>query len=78
MNIIFVEPFFPQNQRRFVAALAGVGATVSWSRPSDPSSPPTPKRSTARSTTRILGVASATTSSPSPPCSGAIAGSGTS
>ena len=28
MNIIFVEPFFPQNQRRFVAALAGVGATV--------------------------------------------------
>ncbi len=28
MNIIFVEPFFPQNQRRFVAALAGVGANV--------------------------------------------------
>ena len=25
MNIIFVEPFFPQNQRRFVAALAGGG-----------------------------------------------------
>lgn len=28
MNIIFVEPFFPRNQRRFVAALAGVGANV--------------------------------------------------
>ena len=28
MNIIFVEPFFPQNQRRFVAALAEVGANV--------------------------------------------------
>ena len=28
MNIIFVEPFFPQNQRRFVAALASVGANV--------------------------------------------------
>jgi formate-dependent phosphoribosylglycinamide formyltransferase (GAR transformylase) len=28
VNIIFVEPFFPQNQRRFVAALAGVGANV--------------------------------------------------
>ena len=28
MNIIFVEPFFPSNQRRFVAALAGVGANV--------------------------------------------------
>ncbi len=28
MNVIFVEPFFPQNQRRFVAALAGVGANV--------------------------------------------------
>ena len=28
MNIIFVEPFFPNNQRRFVAALAGVGANV--------------------------------------------------
>jgi formate-dependent phosphoribosylglycinamide formyltransferase (GAR transformylase) len=26
--VIFVEPFFPQNQRRFVAALAGVGANV--------------------------------------------------
>ena len=28
MNIVFVEPAFPNNQRRFVAALAGVGATV--------------------------------------------------
>jgi len=28
MNVIFVEPFFPQNQRRFVSALAGVGANV--------------------------------------------------
>ena len=28
MNIVFVEPAFPQNQRRFVAALAGVGARV--------------------------------------------------
>ncbi len=28
MNVIFVEPFFPNNQRRFVAALAGVGANV--------------------------------------------------
>jgi hypothetical protein len=28
VNIIFVEPFFPQSQRRFVAALAGVGANV--------------------------------------------------
>ena len=28
MNVIFEEPFFPQNQRRFVAALAGVGANV--------------------------------------------------
>ncbi|HET9649270.1 MAG TPA: ATP-grasp domain-containing protein [Microlunatus sp.] len=28
MNVIFVEPFFPQNQRRFVAALSGVGAKV--------------------------------------------------
>ena len=26
VNIVFVEPAFPQNQRRFVAALAGVGA----------------------------------------------------
>ena len=28
MNVIFVEPSFPNNQRRFVAALAGVGANV--------------------------------------------------
>ncbi len=28
MNVIFVEPAFPPNQRRFVAALAGVGANV--------------------------------------------------
>jgi len=28
VNVVFVEPFFPQNQRRFVAALAGVGANV--------------------------------------------------
>ena len=28
MNIIFVEPGFPANQRRFVHALAGVGANV--------------------------------------------------
>ena len=28
MNVVFVEPAFPQNQRRFVAALAGVGANV--------------------------------------------------
>ena len=28
MNIVFVEPFFPRNQREFVRALAGVGATV--------------------------------------------------
>ena len=28
MNIVFVEPFFPNNQRRFVAALASVGANV--------------------------------------------------
>ena len=28
MNIVFVEPAFPNNQRRFVSALAGVGATV--------------------------------------------------
>ena len=28
MNIVFVEPAFPQNQRRFVAALSGVGARV--------------------------------------------------
>lgn len=28
MNIVFVEPAFPRNQRRFVAALAAVGAEV--------------------------------------------------
>jgi len=28
MNIVFVEPAFPSNQRRFVQGLAGVGATV--------------------------------------------------
>lgn len=28
MNIVFVEPGFPNNQRRFVLALAGVGANV--------------------------------------------------
>jgi len=28
VNIVFVEPAFPRNQRRFVAALAAVGATV--------------------------------------------------
>jgi formate-dependent phosphoribosylglycinamide formyltransferase (GAR transformylase) len=28
VNVIFVEPFFPQNQRRFVAALAAAGANV--------------------------------------------------
>jgi formate-dependent phosphoribosylglycinamide formyltransferase (GAR transformylase) len=28
VNIIFVEPFFPSNQREFVRALASVGATV--------------------------------------------------
>jgi len=28
VNVVFVEPAFPQNQRRFVAALAGVGAEV--------------------------------------------------
>ena len=28
VNIVFIEPAFPQNQRRFVAALAGVGAHV--------------------------------------------------
>ncbi len=28
MNIVFVEPFFPNNQARFVAALAAVGANV--------------------------------------------------
>lgn len=28
MNVVFVEPFFPHNQREFVRALAAVGATV--------------------------------------------------
>src|SRR3954466_8453666 len=28
MNVIFVEPFFPANQRQFVRALAEAGATV--------------------------------------------------
>jgi formate-dependent phosphoribosylglycinamide formyltransferase (GAR transformylase) len=28
MNIVFVEPFFPRNQREFVRGLAAVGATV--------------------------------------------------
>ena len=28
VNIVFVEPFFPRNQREFVRALAGVGATI--------------------------------------------------
>ena len=28
MNVIFVEPFFPSNQRQFVRALAEAGATV--------------------------------------------------
>ena len=28
MNVVFVEPFFPSNQRQFVRALASVGATV--------------------------------------------------
>jgi carbamoylphosphate synthase large subunit len=28
MNVIFVEPFFPANQRQFTRALAGSGATV--------------------------------------------------
>lgn len=28
MNVIFVEPFFPKNQREFVRGLAAVGATV--------------------------------------------------
>ena len=28
MNIVLVEPSFPQNQRRFAQALAGVGANV--------------------------------------------------
>ena len=28
MNVIFVEPFFPRNQREFARALAEAGATV--------------------------------------------------
>ena len=28
MNVVFVEPFFPRNQREFVRALAEAGATV--------------------------------------------------
>ena len=28
MNVVFVEPFFPANQRHFARALAEVGATV--------------------------------------------------
>ena len=28
MNVVFIEPAFPANQREFVLALAGVGATV--------------------------------------------------
>src|SRR5215470_16221726 len=28
MNVVFVEPFFPSNQRHFARALAGAGATV--------------------------------------------------
>jgi hypothetical protein len=28
MNVIFVEPFFPNNQRQFARALAEAGATV--------------------------------------------------
>ena len=28
MNVVFIEPAFPANQRAFVLALAGVGATV--------------------------------------------------
>src|ERR1700692_2686583 len=28
MNVVFVEPFFPSNQRHFARALAEVGATV--------------------------------------------------
>lgn len=28
MNIVFVEPHFPRNQREFVRALAEAGATV--------------------------------------------------
>jgi hypothetical protein len=28
MNVVFVEPFFPRNQREFARALAEAGATV--------------------------------------------------
>ena len=28
MNVVFVEPLFPSNQRHFARALAEVGATV--------------------------------------------------
>ena len=28
MNVVFVEPFFPANQRHFARALAEAGATV--------------------------------------------------
>ena len=28
MNVIFVEPAFPHNQREFVRALAGIGASL--------------------------------------------------
>ena len=28
MNVVFIEPFFPHNQREFVRALAEAGATV--------------------------------------------------
>ena len=28
MNVVFVEPFFPSNQRHFARALAESGATV--------------------------------------------------
>jgi hypothetical protein len=28
MNVVFVEPFFPSNQRHFARALAEAGATV--------------------------------------------------
>ena len=28
MNVVFIEPFFPSNQRQFARALAEAGATV--------------------------------------------------
>jgi len=28
MNVVYIEPFFPHNQREFVRALAEAGATV--------------------------------------------------